>query len=76
MVASAANAVDVDYLARPREAEVEHGHETLAAGQGPGLVAVAGQEAQRLRDRQRIVIPEPRRLHRGEPSLHRAARAI
>ena len=58
MVASAANAVDVDYLARPREAEVEHGHETLAAGQGPGLVAVAGQEAQRLRDRQRIVIAD------------------
>jgi len=51
MVASAANAVDVDYLARPREAQVEDGHETLAAGQGPGLVAVAGQEAQRLGER-------------------------
>ena len=59
------HAIDVDHVARPGEAEVEHGHQALPAGQDLGPVAVAGEETERLLDRGGVVIAESGRLHRG-----------
>ena len=60
------HAIDVDHVARPDEAEVEHWHQALPAGQDLRRVAVAGQEPERLLDRGGVVIAETGRLHRGE----------
>ena len=59
----AAQTVEVDDHRRGGQAQVQHGHEALAAGQGPGLVAVLPQQAERLFQLGRALVAEPGRLH-------------
>ena len=61
--ASSADAVHVDEVLEVREAQRQHRHEALPAGQHLGVVAVLGEQRADLVDRLRRVVLERRRLH-------------
>ena len=52
---------------RVRPPAVEHGQKRLAAGKDAGLIAMLGQDRDRLFDRIRTHIVERTRLHRMPP---------
>ena len=54
----------IDERRRPREPEVQHRDEALAAGQDLGLVAMFGKKSECLAEFVRVVVLERRRLHK------------
>ena len=56
--------VEVDQALEAREAQREHRHEALPAGEHLGVVAMAGEQLDGLGERVRRLVGERRRLHR------------
>ena len=57
------DAVEVDEVGEAREAQRQHRHQALAAGEHLGLVAVLGEQADDVGDGLRRVVLERRGLH-------------
>ncbi len=64
----------VDEVVEVGQAEGEHGHQALAAGQHPGAVTELGQQGHGLGGRRRPVVLERRRLHVPPPGHTSAVR--
>jgi len=67
---------DVDQVRGCRQPQLHHGDQALPARQDLGLVAVLGEELQRLLERVRSVVLEPRRQHREPPRSEPVARKV
>src|SRR5437016_10313375 len=66
----AGEVVEVHQVRRPNQAEVEQGHEALAAGQDLRVLAVLRQDLERLVDGAWNQVIEPRWLHRNAAGLY------
>ena len=67
MPRSSVDARDVDERRRPREAEVHHRHEALAAGEHLGVLAQLAEPLERVLERVDAVVVEVRGLHCERP---------